>query len=235
MPVFRSRAERNFNYIRYLTKICQHIQILIKLGQPEETYSHRWAREWVGNPRTGNPLPLWKALRYGTAVVSVFSNKLGSVRAGDGLAFFRVKFLACVGNSITSGRFFALLFVERGRRPTSSATFSGRQTDRSFNLAPRMILHFSATSFVWPGETEHVWRPFLFCGLGFMPVRSTKGASISRALDTTWSTFLLQKLIVTQLVKKSPSSYITRRLITMFTKAHRCIKLWSKSTLFRLL
>jgi hypothetical protein len=37
---------------------------------------------------------------------------------------------------------------------------------------------------------------------------------------TPWSRALLEKLIVTQIVKKFPVFYGTRRFITVFTRAH---------------
>ena len=39
-------------------------------------------------------------------------------------------------------------------------------------------------------------------------------------LFTPWSTVILEKLIGSQLVKKFPTFYGTRRLITPFTSAH---------------
>jgi hypothetical protein len=50
--------------------------------------------------------------------------------------------------------------------------------------------------------------------------------SLSRLTDwmTSWSRGPLEKLIVTQLVKKFPAFYGTRRFITVFTRAHH----WSE-------
>jgi hypothetical protein len=40
-------------------------------------------------------------------------------------------------------------------------------------------------------------------------------------LLTPWSGVLLEKLTVTQLIKKCPAFYGTRRLITVFTRARK--------------
>jgi hypothetical protein len=39
--------------------------------------------------------------------------------------------------------------------------------------------------------------------------------------QTQWRRALLEKLIVTQLVKKFPAFYVTGRFITVFTRTHR--------------
>jgi hypothetical protein len=45
-------------------------------------------------------------------------------------------------------------------------------------------------------------------------------SSLSVIIITPWSRGLLEKLTVSQLVKKFPAFYGTRRFITAFTRAH---------------
>jgi hypothetical protein len=47
--------------------------------------------------------------------------------------------------------------------------------------------------------------------------------------QTRWSTALLDKLVVLQLVKKFPAFYGTRRFITLFTTARHVSQSWSRS------
>ena len=51
-------------------------------------------------------------------------------------------------------------------------------------------------------------------------------------LLTTWSRVLLEKLTVSQLDKKFPTFYGTRRFITAFTSAHHLSLPWASSILF---
>jgi len=48
-------------------------------------------------------------------------------------------------------------------------------------------------------------------------------------LLTPWSSILLEKLTGSQLVKKFPSYYATRRFITAFTNAHHLLLFWASS------
>jgi len=45
---------------------------------------------------------------------------------------------------------------------------------------------------------------------------------------TPWSRVLLEKVIITQLVKKFPAIYGTWRFITMFIRSHHCSLSWTK-------
>jgi hypothetical protein len=50
----------------------------------------------------------------------------------------------------------------------------------------------------------------------------------SRMLLTPWSTIILKKLTVTQLVKKFPTFYGMKRFITVFTRAHHWSLFWAR-------
>jgi len=51
-----------------------------------------------------------------------------------------------------------------------------------------------------------------------------------RYLLTTWSRVLLEKLTGSQLVKKFPAFYVTRRFITAFTRARQLSPSWARSS-----
>jgi hypothetical protein len=47
---------------------------------------------------------------------------------------------------------------------------------------------------------------------------------------TPWNKVLLEKLIVSQLVKTFPALYLTQRIIVVFTRAHKNINIIKEST-----
>jgi len=78
-----------------------------------------------------------------------------------------------------------------------------------------------ATSFIW----QH-WR--LLLGEGRVTIPGCT-ASNTRYLLTPWSRVLLEKLNGSQLVKKFPAFYGTRRFITAFTSALHLSLSWASS------
>jgi len=66
---------------------------------------------------------------------------------------------------------------------------------------------------------EHKWKKYVY--FGAVQLHSCYGSHYTSETNhrTPWSR-VLDNLIVTQLVRKFPAFYGTRRFVTVFTKAH---------------
>jgi len=87
---------------------------------------------------------------------------------------------------------------------------------RGYNLEAFECVRQKVIVFIWAETSE--WQCQLYLGVDRRPY--TKSRDSLLALPTSCSSVLLEKITGSQLVKKFPTFYVTRRFIAAFTRAH---------------